>query len=390
MNNRHEILTIGSKCTACMACYNICPVNAINMDENVEGFFFPSIDDSICINCKKCDNVCPEIKNNIKAEKLEQKAYYGWHKDSNVRKASSSGGFFSIIAEYVIKKNGVVFGAVYNKNTKKVMHQSTLDVSLDELRKSKYVQSYIGNTYKQVKDLLNRNKLVLFVGTPCQVSGLQSFVGENPMLITCDFICHGVPSMKLLNEDLDFYSKKSRQKVVSFDFRPKIESWHQDFLSIIFEDNTKNIRWQNNGFYSGFMKNINLRRSCYRCRYSNIQHSSDFSIADFWGYYKYDKSIFDNRGISLILVNTKKGDNLLNILRSNKHTLNEINWKYANYVFRERTEKNYSLKKRDRFFKDVFDFGYYKAVKKNKLIPSLYIKMIRKIIKIKKSYFSKC
>lgn len=382
-----KIENLTETCTACMACYNICPVNAITMRENSEGFLYPAIDENICINCLKCEEVCPELEHNRTEQKeLIQTAYYGWHNNDVIRKNSSSGGAFSAFAENILGRNGVVFGAVYNSEKKKVMHLSTAEVNLAEMRKSKYVQSYIGYSFRKAKEFLDTGREVLFVGTPCQISGLQTFLGRQyDRLITCDFICHGVPPMKLLKDDLNLLEKKYKSKIINFDFRPKVKTWTYDFFSIFFQgEKRRNIPWSHDSFFKGFMNNKTLRKSCYRCNYSATQHSSDITIADFWGYRRYDESIFDNRGLSLIIANTEHGQNFIERIDKSKFTVKHLEWKYAEYVYFERNEMNYNIKKRDAFFEDYKKLGYQESVRKHRLTTSNIVKLKKRLVRIKK------
>ncbi len=383
-----KILKIRDKCTGCMACYNVCPENAITMQENDEGFFFPVIDESICTNCLLCEKVCPELDFASKQKKnLLKKAYYGWHSNDKIRKKSSSGGAFTAFAEKILNDNGVVFGAVYDSDLGIVLHRSTNEIDLGSMRKSKYVQSYIGDSFRKVKALLAEKKKILFVGTPCQVAGLECYIGNDKNLITCDFICHGVPSMKLLKDDLNIWQKKFKDNIVNFDFRPKVKTWTYDFFSIFFQKKgRKNIPWNYDNFFKAFIDNVILRKSCYNCRYSALQHESDFTIADYWGYRRYDEKIFDNKGLSLILVNTNKGYNFLNSIDKKRFTLNPIEWKYADYVFFERNEKNYNINKRNAFFDIYKKYGYKKAMKEFNLKPSVKNLFLKLAVKIKRKF----
>ncbi len=386
---KKKILAITESCTACMACFNICPIDAISMQEDIEGFFYPIIDEEKCTNCLLCDRVCPIIKKNNKVKtNLIKKAYYGWHNNDDIRKKSSSGGIFSAIAELIMDKDGIVFGASYDNSKNMVMHKSTGETSINSLRKSKYVQSYIGNSFRKVKELLDDDRYVFYIGTPCQIDGLQNFLGKkNSKLITCDFICHGVPPMKLLNDDLHLFERKNKSKVIGFDFRPKIKRWSFDYFSIFFDlkkKNRINIPWNYDRYFKGFISNLILRTSCYSCIYSATQHTSDLTIADYWGYKYYDESIFDNRGLSLILVNTKKGKELFETLNSDDVTLKPIDWEYAEYVFHERNNNNYNREKRDIFFKDYIEFGYRYATKKHDLKTKVSTKIVNNVVILKK------
>lgn len=359
-----KIQSLTTACTACCACFNICPPDAISMVENAEGFRYPSINSSKCTECGLCDKVCPELNFDINKKAPIKRAYYGWHNDEDIRKKSSSGGVFSALAENVIKNNGVVFGAVHDLSQERVKHQSTEDVDLSALRKSKYVQSYIGDAFRKVKKYLIDNREVLFVGTPCQVAGLQSYIGnEYKNLITCDLICHGVPPMKLLNDHCSLIEKQFKKTIVNVDFRPKTNGWSAHQLKCLYSDGSKyEMPSSYDGYFSAFLKNLSLRRSCYQCNYSNKQHRADLTIADYWGYRRLNPNINDERGLSLILVNTEKGESVVKELQN--ITLNAIDWIYAEDVFHQRTQESYNESSRNRFFNYYLTKGWKKTIYK--------------------------
>ena len=222
----HIILTLTDTCTGCFACANVCPKDAICLTSNFEGFYYPHIDNDKCVNCGLCDKVCPVL---FPVQTYTMKrAYFGWTNDDTIRKDSSSGGLFYIMATQVLKENGTVYGASFNYDgIVRLECHSTQDVSLKELMKSKYVQSYIGFAYRDIKRDLKLGLKVLFCGTPCQVAGLKSFLGmEYKNLILIDFVCHGVPSMDLLQKHLEYLNIKN---VVEINFRPKNIGWYDDF-----------------------------------------------------------------------------------------------------------------------------------------------------------------
>lgn len=225
MSNR-KIITLEENCTGCFACANICPKDAISMPENYEGFYFPVIDSKVCIDCGLCDKICPAIE---KPElKTLQKSFYAKAKDPHILKSSSSGGAFHMIATMVLNESGVVYGSSFNYNGLiRLECHSTDEVTLEELKKSKYVQSYVGDAYRRLKKDLERGVKVLFCGTPCQVAGLKSFLRKDyANLITVDFICHGVPSMSLLRKHLEYLGLKNISEIC---FRPKNRGWVDDF-----------------------------------------------------------------------------------------------------------------------------------------------------------------
>lgn len=202
-------IMIDKKCSGCMACVNICPKDAIKI-KRIDGFEYPYIDDKICIKCGKCNISCPII-NNHEEKKYSQKVYAAKNKNTEIRMNSSSGGVFTLIAEWILDNNGVVFGAKFNEKMQVVHDYAETKEGLAVLRGSKYVQSQIGISYKKVKEFLESGKKVLFTGTPCQVEGLLSFLGKKyDNLYTQDIICHGVPSPLVWKKYIEYKEAKFR------------------------------------------------------------------------------------------------------------------------------------------------------------------------------------
>jgi len=293
-------------CCGCTACYSACPVGAITLEEDEKGFVYPVIDKEKCINCGKCKKVCPLNK---KIEKVfEQKCFGLINKDLNARINSSSGGFFIELAKYVIENDGLVYGAIYDENLK-VVH--TCIDNMEELYKfsgSKYVQSDIKGIYKDIKEKLKNKRMVLFSGTPCQNFGLINYLGKSyDNLITCDFVCHGVPSPKLFDDHKQYLEKKYDSKIKSVNFRYKNEKNIQN-LRVLFETGEEYIRLPNDDeYYFLFAKNFILRDSCYKCHFSNTNRISDITMSDFWAVKNVEPSFDDGKGLSCIIVNTEKG-----------------------------------------------------------------------------------
>ena len=353
-------------CTGCTACENICPKNAIQLLPDKEGFAYPKINSKKCINCNLCVKICP-TKNRVATN--EPLGFYAAKSlNEELRLNCSSGGIFSVIAEKIISKNGVVYGAVFDDNFN-VIHQRS-ENNIEKFRSSKYVQSNLEGIFLQVKQDLLNGRSVLFSGTPCQVDGLNKYLKfanvNTQNLITIDLICHGVPSPKVWKAYLNFLLKKSKSKSkISFvNFRNKINfSWHNSTLKII---NDKGVILENRThsdslFFKLFSNSVILRPSCHVCKYANLNRCGDITVGDFWGVDKHYPELDDNKGTSLILINTSKGQELL------KEINNEIS---CTQVKKENClqpnligpTKEYGL--RNLFLNSFSNFGFEYALKR--------------------------
>ncbi len=301
-----------SKCCGCAACESICPVGVISMVEDAEGFMYPVVKTEKCINCGLCDKVCPIINDRENPQVSHVQACYS--KDEKIRKNASSGGIFELLARGIIDEGGVVFGAAFDENlTLKHMYTDNIK-GLRKLTKSKYIQSDLNGSFLKVKEILLSDKRVLFVGTPCQVSALNNFLGKSyENLLTVDFICHGVPSNKMFKSYKETVEKKTDGKMIEFNFRVKddrIKHVH-GYSYMIKKDNeikTKKGMFFDNPFYFGFKKYLFLRPSCYSCKYSTPERVSDITLADFWGIEDYLPELDFSKGVSMVLVNSEKGE----------------------------------------------------------------------------------
>ena len=299
-------------CMGCFACYNNCPFNAIKMKEDENGFYYPDINEN-CTYCGLCQKVCPIISPPSSEGSLREPGFYGgWSRDEDVRKNSSSGGIFSELARYIIESGGIVFGVAWDKNLSPVHIRVSNIGDVSRLRGSKYLQSYVGRAYKNVKLELSGGRTVLFSGTPCQIAGLRSYLRENENqseLVTVEVVCHGVPSSLIFKKYLDWVESKHRKKVVGINFRDKRDGWEKFRVAIKFEDNTEIYKYHPfNPFFRGYLQNLYLRQSCYDCPFSTIPRVADITLGDFWG---APPTIHDNRGVSVLIANTQKGDSLL-------------------------------------------------------------------------------
>ena len=319
------------KCTNCMACYNICPTDAIEIIEDNEGFAYPSINEEKCTHCGLCTKKCPALNldqvKEISKHNTKPAIYGGYIKDEEVRAKSSSGGVFSALAKYVLKKNGYVCGARFTKGgiCEHVIVDNAKDLA--PLRGSKYVQSNINNCYKEIKTLLEQDKYILFTGTPCQVAGLYSVLGKDyENLITVDILCHGVPSQKLFIEYLDELTSGHTNTITEINFKSKKTGWRTPTLIIKGTDFYKEINdvYEQDTYMKGFLNNLTIRKSCTDCQYNRLPRQGDFTIGDFWGIENYDSALDDNSGCSIILCNSKKSMDILNKIEPEFENLKKV------------------------------------------------------------------
>ena len=298
-------------CTGCYACASICPTNCISMTNDKEGFWYPEVDNDKCIKCGKCINVCPPI--NYEAAKNQPIAYACINKDESIRLESSSGGIFTLIAEKIIENGGVIFGAEFGERFEVVHGYVDTKNEIKRFRGSKYVQSKIGDTYKKAKEVLDSGKEVLFSGTPCQISGLKTFLGKSYNNLLCiDIICHGVPSPMVWKKYIKYREEKAGSSTERIAFRRKDEGWKRFSVSFTFKNDTEyRQNFREDLFMKAFLKDICLRPSCYDCKFKTIHRESDLTLADFWGVQNILPDLDDDMGTSLILVNSDAGQAML-------------------------------------------------------------------------------
>ena len=317
-------------CTGCMACLNSCAKSAIEFKQDDEGFLQPIVDECKCVECGLCERSCPEIQGLFHQNQGEVDVYAGWNITD--RCISSSGGAFSSVARYIISLGGVVYGATFDNLECKHIGVETIE-GLNKLRGSKYVQSSVGLAYRSVKKDLIAGKYVLFTGTPCQISGLLSFLNkEYPKLITMDLICHGVPSNSLFKHYIRKLENRLgfvlNDKIQNYEFRRR-DGWGFSPSISTAMGHCHKIKGINGLYMSAFDKASIFRLSCYNCHYAKANRVGDFSIGDFWGLghqgvpFKHDMT----KGVSLLMVNTEKGRATMQLLDENnfyeKRTLDE-------------------------------------------------------------------
>ena len=298
------------KCTGCYACVNICPKNCIHMEEDENGAIYPVIDKTKCVECNLCKKICPSINKVKTYYPKECFAMYG--KNSELIKKSTSGGIATILAKNIIKKDGVVYGASFENNEKGLVQTIRIDneKEIEKLQGSKYVHSYINKTYSMAKEDLENKKLVLFIGTPCQIAGLKSFLRkEYDNLYTVDLICHGVPPQRYLKDEI---KDLTDENIDGISFRSK-----EGFILKLYKDSkiVKQISKEESIYYYGFLESLFYRENCYQCLYAKPERCSDITIGDFWGLDK-EAEIYKSKkeGISVVLPISEKGSNLLDEL----------------------------------------------------------------------------
>ena len=305
---RQTVRANKAECTGCGACASICPRKAITMQPDEEGFLYPVVNGDLCVECDLCEKRCPAGK--VLAEnKLH--AYGVQHKDEEIRRQSSSGGVFTALARGMFARGGVVFGAAFDESLR-VEHIGAFDeTELAAMRGSKYVQSDAADAVAHAASLLERGIPVLFSGTPCQIAGLKARVGKkyDELLLTVDFVCHGVPSPGVFASYLRELEKKNGKRVVAYAFRDKRLGWKNFSAVATFEDGTEHVGQQTTEpFLYGFLQNLYLRPSCTQCTaLRGGHHVSDITMADLWGAERICPDRDDDSGLSLAFVNTPRG-----------------------------------------------------------------------------------
>lgn len=313
-------------CTGCKACMNSCKKNAITFYEDSEGFVFPKIDTNLCVKCGSCVRNCPILNPPKGNQDSHPLTYVAYAKDKKVITTSSSGGIFTLLANFILENGGIVFGASQQEGSLYVSHiPITSKKDIHFLQGSKYVQSDINNTYQTALEFLKLGKLVLFSGTPCQIAGLYSFIHKDyENLITAEVVCHGVPSYKFFKIYID---KLDIKNISRFNFRNE-KIWSYD--TIVYKKNKRKILIGEKDFYMrAFLHGDIFRESCYNCRFAKLPRIADVTLGDFWGIQKYKHSISTSpNGNSVIIINNEKGEHLINCIL-NECVYEEMDLEYA-------------------------------------------------------------
>lgn len=303
-------ITDKHNCCGCAACVQVCLKQCISFKEDEEGFCYPFVTNDLCINCGLCEKVCPMLNQSEPRKPL--KVFAAINPNEEIRMESSSGGIFTMLAEAIITEGGVVFGARFDRNWEVIHDYTETKEGLAAFRGSKYVQSRIGKSYKQVCEFLTEGRKVLFSGTPCQIAGLKTFLHkEYNNLLSVDVVCHGVPSPLVWRKYLNTINPND-EKITYVNLRDKSRGWSKySYLikttnSTIFDDYAAN-----SDYLTCFVSNLALRKSCYSCPAKKGSSNSDVTLADCWGIEDFNPSLNDNKGISAVTANTLKGMSIL-------------------------------------------------------------------------------
>lgn len=285
------------------------------MEEDNDGFYYPEVNHEKCTKCTLCIKICPVI--NVSVVNNIPKAYACINNDESLRIRSSSGGIFTAMANEILDRKGVVFGAAFDENYY-VTHQFVdSHDELEKLRGSKYVQSKINTSYIKTKSILDQGRFVLFSGTPCQIAGLKAYLQKDHENLFCvDIICHGVPSPKVWNKYIKYRSESAASSPQRISFRCKDYGWKRYSVSFLFKNDTEYLNNLRDDVYmKAFLKNISLRPSCHSCKFKTINRQSDITLADFWGIRNIFPDMDDDKGTSLVFVNNQKGNSIFNAIK---------------------------------------------------------------------------
>lgn len=349
-------------CSGCTACVNICPKNCIDLVADSEGFLYPHKNVDDCINCNLCDSVCPFRDSFNFTQDSSPKVLAAY--DRNNRVGSSSGGIFYTIAKYVIEeKHGWVFGAAFDSKLK-LVHVGVNDLSsLQKLRGSKYIQSNLEGIFLQIKNILQKD-YVCFVGTPCQVAGLKSFLKKDyDNLLLIDLVCHGVPSQLLFDKHIEYLENKYKSKVVSYKFRNE-DAWGVcEIVDFANHKKIKNPSYELSPFLYSFMYAYTYRESCYNCKFAKVPRIGDITLADFWGVSNYFPDLNVSKGCSLILINKVRGELIWNSISKYCETRTSTIEDAAKYNGNLISKSIRPIIRED-IYKKITEIGYAEVVKR--------------------------
>lgn len=374
-------------CCGCTACKNICPTKAITMQVDEEGFLYPVIDESKCIQCGACQKICAFQRGYSIQHRLEKPLVYAAKsKEIATRMASSSGGIFTELAHDILKQNGILYGVKFNEKFDAIHTSVQTEEELKACRGSKYVQSNLQDIFQMVKNDLKGQRKVLFSGTPCQVAGLNRFLGniDKQNLLLVDIVCHGTPSNQLFKEYVAFCEEKKQSKMVAYYNRDKSRGWGHNEKAVYANKKTDDKSVLSQAWKNIFYTNLALRPCCYNCQYTNTQRPSDITLADFWGIHQSNPEFADKKGVSLVMVNTTKGKEIFENIQARIETIQKTveEASVKNPQLKHPIEKNPT--QREKFWKVYREEGFTSILKKyGKYTMTFKIKNITTRLKYK-------
>lgn len=378
------MITINEQCTGCLACMNICPHEAITVGEDHKGFIIPIVDSQKCVGCGLCEQTC-NIGKSVDNLNHVKNLYSFVINDKKALFNSTSGGAFTALSDVILKCGGVVIGAICDAGftVKHVIAESAGE--RDRMRGSKYVQSNPGFVYQEAERLLQDGRRVMFVGTPCQVAALRSYLGRDyDNLTTIDFLCHGVPNNRLFKDHIGFMEWQYGKKVVEYSFRGKKFAAAAAVQFAKYDDNKTRASIKDQAYYS-FFAGLSLRDSCYQCKYRSPHRAGDITIADFWGLEKLTNKKYP-KGISKVYINTDKGQTLFEEARRcaevHEYSIAEVKDKSL-------CKSSHNPKQRRELFWDTYHNEGYSGLVAKFYRPSLYRRARFVIKKIAKQFRSK-
>lgn len=378
-----NISRIKEKCVGCKGCQQSCPKHCISMEIDKEGFWYPHVDEKKCINCGKCLKTCP-IENKDMHREIPQTVWAWRNKNYEDIMKSASGGAADSAAKTILRMGGVVYGAAYDEKMSVNHIEVVIEKERNKLQSSKYVQSDQKDSYTRVKQRLAEGKAVLYTGTPCQIAGLYAFLGGDKLnLYTVDLICHGVPSPKFFERYLEYQNRRMGDRVISYNFRSKDKrGWGTQYL-LKTKTKTKTKMLSLDRYGKHFLEGDCYRECCYKCDYANIKRVGDLTVGDFWGISKSHPTFNSSKGVSSVFVNTKKGQELFEKMKSladiEEATLEEGMTKQGNLV-----KPSFRPIVRDKFYKKIDDPNFIKDLRvgiqlHNRIKSIIPYKLIQKL-----------
>ena len=384
-----------AKCTGCSACVNICPKKAISFNNDSAGYRYPKVNLDNCVDCSLCENVCPIINSvDTKGSYSDPIVKAAWNKNEEIRINSTSGGIFSALAEVFINQGGYVVGAEYTEDFG--IHHIVISNAdkIKNIRQSKYAQSELGDIFNKIRSLLNKNEKVLFCGSPCQVAGLKNYLMKDyDNLLIVDFICRGIISQKIYKNYLESVERHTNSTITKVQFKNKDFGWNRFSTKLSLEDGRSYHKDRYNDEYMlGYLKyNLFLRPCCHECEFKTLPRISDVSLGDFWGIGNVKKELDNDKGTSVVIINSEKGakffDLLNDLIDSESSTIEQVT-KGNSCLFNVAPKGKYSDYFYEKFGKmDFIDLIHKIDFKDTINRPNL--RFIDKLYLLKNYYFKK-